>query len=233
MDKLTNTLDDGKFVFGILLDFSKAFDAVDYDILLNKVSHYGIKGVSHLWFKSYLSNRQKFVTYNGVLSPFETVKCGVLQGSILEPLSFLIYINDLVSVCFHCLPILFADDTHIIASGDDLRSISELLSKEFAELSLWLKVNRLSLHLKRFSIYSLGEKLLAKKFTSKSTMKSSKFLGVYIDNSLNWKKHISYIAGKISHGIGILLKSRNTLTGKVYWLYIIVSYTPSCIGKCL
>ena len=82
MDKLTKALDDGKFVVGILLDFSKAFDMVDHDILLNELSHYGIRGVPHLWFKSYLSNRQQFVTYNGVSSSVKAVKCGVPQGSI-------------------------------------------------------------------------------------------------------------------------------------------------------
>ena len=218
MDKLTKALDDGKFVVGILLDFSKAFDTVDHDILLNKLSHYGIRGVPHLWFKSYLSNRQQFVTYNGVSSSVKTVKCGVPQGSILGPLLFLIYINDLVSVCSHCFPILFADDTNLFASGNDLPSISELLSKELAELSLWLKVNRLSLNLKKtqYMIFtrkkSISEKINIKIDNQNiSETKSSKFLGVYIDNSLNWKKHICYIAGKISRGIGIILKSRKYL----------------------
>ena len=91
-----------------------------------------------------------FVTYNGVSSSVKTVKCGVPQGSILGPLLFLIYINDLVNVCSHCLPILFADDTNLFVSGAaDLSYISEILSKELADLSQWLKVNKLSLNLKK------------------------------------------------------------------------------------
>ena len=205
IDKLTRALDEGKFVVGILLDFSKAFDTVDHDILLTKLSHYGIRGVPLLWFQSYLSNRQQFVTYNGVSSSVKTVKCGVPQGSILGPLLFLIYINDLVNVCSHCLPILFADDTNLFVSGVDMSHISEIVSKELAELSQWLKVNKLSLNLKKTQ-YMIFSRRKSKDETinikiddqSISETKSSKFLGVYIDNSLNWKTHISYIAGKIS-----------------------------------
>ena len=134
------------------------------------------------------------------------------------PLLFLIYINDMVSVCSHCLPILFADDTNLFASGNDLPSFSELLSKELAELSLWLQVNRLSLNLKKnqYMIFTQS-KTISENINIKIDnqniyeTKSSKFLGVYIDNSLNLKKHICYIAGKISRGIGISLKSRKYL----------------------
>ena len=118
-----------RFLKGLWYGRSWYFISINFHIMVS---------VPHLWFKSYLSNRQQFVTYNGVSSSVKTVKCGVPEGSILGPLLFLIYINDLVSVCSHCLPILFADDTNIFASGNDLPSISELLSKELAELSLWL-----------------------------------------------------------------------------------------------
>ena len=192
IDKLTRALDEGKFVVGILLDFSKAFDTVDHDILLTKLSHYGIRGVPLLWFQSYLSNRQQFVTHNGVSSSVKTVKCGVPQGSILGPLLVLIYTNDLVNVCSHCLPISFADDTNLFVSGVDMSHISEILSEELAVLSQWLKVNKLSLNLKKTQ-YMIFSRKKSKDETinikiddqSISETKSSKFLGVYIDNSLN------------------------------------------------
>ena len=146
IDKLTRAIDDGKFVVGILLEFSKAFDTMDHDISLTKLSHYGIRGVPLMWSQSYLSNRQQFVTYNGVSSSLETVKCAVPQGFILGPLLFYIHINDLVNVCSHRLPILFADDTNRFVSGVDMSHVSEIVSKELAALSQWLKVNKLSLN---------------------------------------------------------------------------------------
>ena len=105
----------------------------------------------------YLSNRRQFVTYDDVSSSVRTVKCGVPQGSILGPLLFLTHINDLANVCSQCLPILFADDTNLFVSGDDMSHISELVPKELAELSQWLKVNKLSLNLKKtqYMIFSL------------------------------------------------------------------------------
>ena len=117
IDRLTNAVENGEYVIGIFLDFSKAFDTVDHLILLDKLNHYGIRGCAHNWFTSYLSNRQQFVTYNGTQSEQQTIKCGVPQGSILGPLVFLVYINDLPHICHNTFPVLFADDTNLFNSG--------------------------------------------------------------------------------------------------------------------
>ena len=113
IDKISEALENGDCVIGIFLDFSKAFDTVDHSISLQKLSFYGIQGVILSWFENYLSNRKQYVTDNCIKSKTEKVNCGVPHGSILGPLLFLIYINDLSTVSEACMSILFADDTHM------------------------------------------------------------------------------------------------------------------------
>ena len=214
MDNLINFLDKGEYVIGIFLDFSKAFDTVDHGILLQKLSCYGVRGDALSWFQSYLNNMYHFVTYNGVSSDKKEVKCGVPQGSILGPLLFLIYINDLSDVCKCSLPILFADDTNLFHHGSDLSVIENAFNKELADISKWLKVNKLSLNVKKThymifsrkkSNYQLDLRIDNQKIDETPT---TKFLGVYIDNKLNWKTQISYVGGEIARGIGVLVKAR-------------------------
>ena len=107
VENLVNALDNGKCAVGIFLDFQKAFDTVDHGILLDKLYCYGIRGIAHEWFISYLSSRQQSVMYNGHESEFKMMRCGVPQGSILGPLLFLLYINDLTAVSNFFMPILF------------------------------------------------------------------------------------------------------------------------------
>ena len=136
MDKLVNALENKEIVVGIFLDFSKAFDTVDHDILLQKLHHYGIRGYAYSWFESYITHRTQFVTYSGAKSKKLIIKSGVPQGSILGPLMFLISINDLHTVCKQSLPILFADDTHLFLSGKNLDDMQKLMNEELTEIAL-------------------------------------------------------------------------------------------------
>ena len=149
IDKLTKCLDYDEYMIGIFLYFSKAFDTVDHAILLQKLFAYGVRGNALLWFESYLKVRRQFVTYNGVSSDIKILQCGVPQGSILGPLLFLIYINDLATVCTSSFPVLFADDTNLFSHDKDIFFLQVTLNQELASISTWLKVYKLSLNIKR------------------------------------------------------------------------------------
>ena len=113
VDKVIQAIEEGEYAVGVFLDFSKGFDTVDHGILLDKLDHYGIRGCALSWFESYLSCRTQYVTYDGSESNRQMIKYGVPQGSILGPLLFLIYINDLCTVWKNTIPVIFADDTNL------------------------------------------------------------------------------------------------------------------------
>jgi retron-type reverse transcriptase len=134
---------------GIFIDFSKAFDTVNHKILLDKLAHYGIRGIANDWVGSYLKDRQQFCTYMGKESTMKFMKCGVPQGSILGPLLFLLYINDLGDIFQNLFPVLYADDSNLIATGNSLQDLERNINNELPLLSDWLKANRLSLNIKK------------------------------------------------------------------------------------
>ena len=113
VEKIKNTIDKGKYGCGIFIDLKKAFDTVNHQILLSKMEHYGIRGTLLKWFESYLTDRKQFVYHNGESSSLKSISCGVPQGSVLGPLLFLIYVNDIPNMSSKLIFYLFADDTNI------------------------------------------------------------------------------------------------------------------------
>ena len=163
MDRVTKAFDNGECVIGIFVDFSKAFDTVNYSILIDKLHYYGIRGNALELFRSYLSDRSQYVSYNGVRSSTKSITCGVAQGSILGSLLFLIYINDLYNVCRDSVPMLFADDTNLFYKGNKMENLVKIINGELENISLWLKINKLSLNIKKthFIMFQRGKSTMS------------------------------------------------------------------------
>ena len=203
VENLVDALDNGNCAVGIFLDFQKAFDTVDHGILLDKLYCYGIRGIAHDWFVSYLSNRQQSVIYNGYESELKVMRFGVPQGSILAPMLFLLYINDLTNVSSFFMPILFSDDTNIFCTGIDLKNMIRQVNEELAKIYAWVNANKLSLNsdktnfmlfMPKYSSHCADHIVINQ--TRIQEVKETKFLGVIIDNKLKWSAHVKYISKK-------------------------------------
>ena len=141
-EAIRNTFDNKRLGCGIFVDLQKAFDTVNHRILLSKFEHYGIRGCALEWFRSYLSDRKQYVSVNGSNSNLLYITCGVPQGSVLGPLLFLIYINDLPNASKKLAFYLFADDTNIYYESKDLSNLNKVLNKELRLVKKWLDAKR-------------------------------------------------------------------------------------------
>ena len=134
------------FALGVFIDLQKAFDTVDHEILLKKLNHYGIREVANDWFRSYLNNRKQFVRIEDSESDTATINIGVPQGSVLGPLLFLLYINDLHFCIKHSKTRYFADDTYLLLVIKSLKQLKKHMNHDLKHLYNWLIANKISLN---------------------------------------------------------------------------------------
>ena len=149
INRISSAIDPRETTVGVFLDLSKAFDTLDHQILFTKLEHYGIRDVALQWIKSYFSCRQQFVQVNQTCSSMQTFKCGVPQGSILGPLFFILYINDLPKDSKLTELLLFADDTSIFFSHSNPNYLENVLNNELLNIDVWLRCNSSQLISKR------------------------------------------------------------------------------------
>ena len=230
---LSDAINKKKHSLAIFCDLKKAFDCCDHTILLSKLEKYGIRGSELLWFKSYLTDRKQFVALNSKSSLLTEVLLGVPQGSILGPLLFLLYINDL-PLASKLFALLFADDTTLLASSKSVESLVEFVNIELKKICDFFRTNKLMLHLDKtkilfFSNTSNGEgvqilcnynnddllnpdqiKLLSP-VSGNDDMPAVKFLGVFFDANLSFKYHVSCVKTKLSKALYVLrMVKKNT-----------------------
>ena len=217
-DKIMNALNNNEIVLGLFLDFTKAFNCVNHEILIKKLEKYGIRGICLDWFINYLLSWKQYVCFNGTNSEVLYINCGVPQGSILGPVLFLLYINDLANVSKILFPILYADDTNIFITGKNIDTMVEIINNEICKLVEWLHMNKLFLNIEKtqYMIFSLRKKIKPEKdiyIQDKiiQQVEYTKFLGIFIDCKMSWINHINHVKSKVAKGIGILCKARKYL----------------------
>ena len=231
MQKIHNAIKDDNIAIGIFVDLQKAFDTVNHSILLEKLKYYGISGNINTWFRSYLCNRKQYVAIGGQSSKYTTLEHGVPQGSVLGPLLFLLYINDLhecikFSKAFH-----FADDTNLLyipPKRSRNRNIVRKLNIDLKSLNNWLLANKISLNStkteliifrqKNKSIQPIKIKLNGKILTPKSEIK---YLGLTMDEHLTFQTHINIMNAKLKRTNNLLALARhympNHLLKQIYY----------------
>ena len=207
-------IDRGNVNAVVFLDLKKAFDTVDHDVLLGKLSLYGIQESAYDWFKSYLNNRTQKCAVNGSLSKVCSLGCGVPQGTILGPLLFLIYINDLPNCLSFCQPRMYADDTHITYASADLHSMQSSLNRDLSNIHKWLLCNKLTLNSTKTEFMLIGSRQKLSTLSESlelsidnvpiKQVSTTKSLGILIDDNMAWHSHIDNLSKKIASGIGAI-----------------------------
>ena len=213
-ENIKSKIDNRNLTCGIFIDLEKAFDTVNHRILLKKLEYYGIKGTANHWLCDYLTGRKQRVKIDNTFSDYQGITCGVPQGSILGPLLFLIYINDMHKAAKFCTLYHFADDTNLICSDKNAKLLRKNVNSDLRLVFQWLCANRLSINVDKteFIIFKSPRKSLKERITLKLNgktifeSKKLRYLGLIIDEKITWKFHILELKKKLSQITGIIYK---------------------------
>ena len=218
IDRITQDLDQGNMPITIFMDLSKAFDTLNHDILIYKLKSYGLSEAALKLMQSYLTDRKQYVEINNTQSTKNDITVGVPQGSILGPLLFIIYINDIIHSSTVFRFIIFADDTTLYTTLNKQEDINDILNDELVKINNWLKVNKLSLnvaktkamlfHMPQKRILNLRLKIAGSNI---EFIDNFNFLGITINKHLNWTKHMDILSAKIAKTVGILNTLKHVL----------------------
>ena len=218
-EMIYNQLDKSNHVLSIFVDFSKAFDTVPHDILLKKLEHYGVRGRTNRWFSDYLTNRPQSTQINNISSSQKINTLGVPQGSVLGPLLFLLFINDLPNVSQLLSTLLFADDATLSIHGRNPTLLIETANFELEKFYFWCIANRLTVNTLKthFMLFSnrppdnLPPLLIKSNFTY-DVIKSTdeiKFLGVYYDPRMTFKTHCRHLTSRLARLAALLFRIKD------------------------
>ena len=219
-DNILQNMDAGSFVGAVFLDLSKAFDTVDHHLLLRKLMNIGLTSSTTQWFRSYLTNRSQITSVGDALSSATKMPVGVPQGSLLGPLLFLIYVNDLPDCHLASDIILYADDTVVYYSSKSVSDLEHHINADLRTVSEWFSRNLLTLNISKckFVIFGSPQKLnriqniLVKvEDTCIERTQSFKYLGVTLNQSMSWTDHVDAISTKINQRIGLIRRIRDVL----------------------
>ena len=230
LENVYESFEENNFYLSIFLDFSKAFDTISHDILMNKLEFMGFRGPLHSWLTSFLSNRRQYVEVGGSSSYSLPINVGVPQGSTLGPLLFILYINDMENSLTNMNIIHFADDSTLHTKLIRGSNIETVVNNELCSINNWLQANKLCLNIDKtkYMIFNLKDKPPDINISIYNVLISRtelhKFLGVHIDAKLTFSSHISKLCAKISRGIGMLrrLKSlvSNVVLKQLYYAFV-------------
>ena len=222
-NKILKGFDKGEYTGMILIDLQKAFDTIDHEILLKKLKYIGLANTAISWIESYLKNRITFVEIEGSMSSERDLKCGVPQGSILGPLLFLIYINDMPQAV-KCDLLLYADDSCLTVTHKDIKFIEDTLNDNLSSLCDWLVDNKLSIHLGKTESILFGTSnklakgnLLNIKYGNQliTQKRSVKYLGVILDNVLKGRSMVESILSNINKKLKFLFRKQKLLNKSI------------------